>query len=358
MSTKRTAPRKVTISQIAKEAGVSKTAVSFAFNDPSQLSPATVNHIRAIAERLGYSPDPIARSMTTRRTNALGVLLPLDIAATMANPFFPLFLRGVGAVCGATGMTLMLVPPLWGSMLKAIPHATVDGFIVIGLEIDRGEVQQLRRRRVPFVMVDGDAPEDIPAINVDDRRGARAAIMHILSLGHRRIGIVSLESWHHRYEDFTGTLAARFAGYREGLAEYGRTIDDPDIQVVTVSTSRAGGVEAFTRLWRSESPPTAIVAMSDITALGVLEAAKAHGVRVPDELSIVGFDDLPEAAYATPPLTTVHQPIEEKGRLAAEMLVAALDDEESEPVHHLLPTELLVRGSTGVPVWSAQPVPT
>jgi len=127
---------------------------------------------------------------------------------------------------------------------------------------------------------------------------------------------------------------------------------------VTVSTSRAGGVEAFTRLWRSESPPTAIVAMSDITALGVLEAAKAHGVRVPDELSIVGFDDLPEAAYATPPLTTVHQPIEEKGRLAAEMLVAALDDEESESVHHLLPTELLVRGSTCAPVWSAQPVST
>lgn len=349
MGAKRTAQRKVTISQIAKEAGVSKTAVSFAFNDPSQLSPATVNHIRAIAERLGYSPDPIARSMTTRRTNALGVLLPQDIATIMVNPFFPIFLRGVGAVCSATGMTLMLVPPLWGSMLKAIPHATVDGFIVVGLEIDRGEVQQLRRRHVPFVMVDGDAPHDIPSINVDDRQGARAAMLHVLSLGHRRIAMVCLESWHHRYEEFTGTLAARFAGYCDGLAMYGRSIDDPDIQIIAAPTTRAGGIEAFTRLWQAETPPTAIVAMSDITALGILEAAQAHGVRVPEELSIVGFDDLPEAERAMPPLTTVRQPIEEKGRLAAEMLVAALDDEDSEPVHHVLPTELLVRGSTCTP---------
>ncbi len=352
MGVKRTAQRKVTISQIAKEAGVSKTAVSFAFNDPSQLSPATVNHIRAIAERLEYSPDPIARSMTTRRTNALGVLLPQDIAATMANPFFPLFLRGVGAICGTAGMTLMLVPPLWGSMLKAIPLATVDGFIVVGLEIDRGEVQQLRRRHVPFVMVDGDAPDDIPSINVDDRKGAYAAMTHVLSLGHRRIGIVCLESWHHRYDEFTGTLAARFAGYCDGLAAYGCSIDDPDIQIAAVQTSRAGGIEAFTRFWRAEAPPTAIVTMSDITALGVLEAAKAHGVRVPEELSIVGFDDLPEAERSLPPLTTVHQPIEEKGRLAAEMLVAALDDEDAEPAHHILPTALLVRGSTCAPVCS------
>ncbi|HJZ48388.1 MAG TPA: LacI family DNA-binding transcriptional regulator, partial [Roseiflexaceae bacterium] len=135
---------KVTISQIAKEAGVSKTAVSFAFNDPSQLSPNTVRHIREIAEQLGYTPDPIARSMTTRRTNALGLLLPQDIATALANPFYTQFIRGIGKVCGRVGLTLMLVPPLWGSMMKAIPHATVDGFVVVGLEVDRGEIQLLR----------------------------------------------------------------------------------------------------------------------------------------------------------------------------------------------------------------------
>jgi len=165
---------KVTISQIAKEAGVSKTAVSFAFNDPSQLSSNTLRHIREIAEQLGYTPDPIARSMTTRRTNALGLLLPQDIATALANPFYTQFIRGIGTVCGRVGLTLMLVPPLWGSMLKAIPDATVDGFVVVGLDVDRGEIQLMRRRDVPFVMVDSDAPEDVPSVNVDDRSGARA----------------------------------------------------------------------------------------------------------------------------------------------------------------------------------------
>lgn len=351
MGAKHEPRRKVTISQIAKEAGVSKTAVSFAFNDPAQLSPATAEHIRAIAERMGYSPDPIARSMTTRRTNALGVLLPQDIATTMGNPFFPLFLRGVGVVCGTAGMTLMLVPPLWGSVLKAIPHATVDGFIVVGLEVDRGEVQQLRRRHVPFVMVDGDAPEDVASINVDDRCGAHAAMAHLLSLGHRRIAIVALESWRVRYEEYTGTLAARLAGYRSGLAEYGRSLDDPDIRIISAPASRAGGIDAFTRLWQDGAPPTAIAAMSDITALGIIDAAMTHGIRVPEQLSIVGFDDLPDAAHTLPPLTTVHQPIEAKGTLAAELLVAALEH-ESPPLHQVLSTELVVRGSTCVPAGS------
>ena len=135
---------KVTISQIAKEAGVSKTAVSFAFNDPSQLAVATVRHIRETAERLGYTPDPIARSMTTRRTNALGLLLPQDIATALANPFYTQFIRGIGRVCRQGGQTLMLVPPPWGSMMKAIPHASVDGFVVVGLEVDSGELQMMR----------------------------------------------------------------------------------------------------------------------------------------------------------------------------------------------------------------------
>jgi DNA-binding LacI/PurR family transcriptional regulator len=340
--------RKVTITHIAKEAGVSKTAVSFAFNDPSQLAPATVTHIHEVAERLGYTPDPIARSMTTRRTNALGLLLPQDLATAMSNPFYAEFIRGVGAVCGHAGLTLMLVPPLWGSMLKAIPSATVDGFVVVGLEVDRGEVQQLRRRHMPFVMVDGDAPEDIPSVNVDDRGGARAAMELVLAQGHRRIAILRLESWHRRPEDYTGTLARRLAGYRDALEAQGRTLDDPDIRCLETGSTREGGHAAFHQLWQRDWRPTAIVAMSDIAAIGAIEAAQCVGVRLPDELSVVGFDDLPEARYVQPGLTTVRQPVEQKARLAAEVLVAALADDER-VVHHTLPTELVVRGSVAAP---------
>ncbi|MEN9935207.1 MAG: hypothetical protein RLZZ387_1786 [Chloroflexota bacterium] len=341
-------PRKVTITQIAKEAGVSKTAVSFAFNDPSQLSPTTVSHIHEVAERLGYTPDPIARSMTTRRTNALGLLLPQDLATAMGNPFYAEFIRGIGAVCGDAGLTLMLVPPLWGSMLKAIPSATVDGFIVVGLEVDRGEVQQLRRRHMPFVMVDGEVPEDIPSVNVDDCGGARAAMDYVLSQGHRRIVVLTLESWHKRPEEFTGTLAARLAGYRAALEAHGRSLDDPDIRLLETPSTHEGGHAAFVRLWQSDWHPTAVVAMSDVAAVGVIEAVLDAGLRVPDDLSVVGFDDLPDARSMRPALTTVRQPVAQKGRMAAEALVAALADQGS-VVHHVLPTELVVRASVAPP---------
>ncbi len=336
---------KVTISHIAKEAGVSKTAVSFAFNDPSQLAPATVRHIRDIAERLGYTPDPIARSMTTRRTNALGLLLPQDIATALANPFYTQFIRGIGKVCGRVGVTLMLVPPLWGSVLKAIPHATVDGFVVVGLEVDRGEIQLLRRRDVPFVMVDSDTPANIPSVNVDDRSGARMAMEHVLARGHRQIAIIALDSGKAgQIEEYTGTLAARLEGYRAALAEYGLALGSPGIQLVEAASSWEGGQAAFEQIWRAELRPTAIVAMSDIAAIGAIDAAREHKLHLPRDLSFVGFDDLPEARYTRPGLTTVRQPVEEKGALAAEMLVAALQ-QNAAAQHHMLPCELVVRQS-------------
>jgi alanine racemase len=338
---------KVTISQIAKEAGVSKTAVSFAFNDPSQLAPNTVRHIREIAERMGYTPDPIARSMTTRRTNALGLLLPQDIATALANPFYTQFIRGIGHVCGRVGLTLMLVPPLWGSVLKAIPHATVDGFVVVGLEVDRGEILLMRQRDVPFVMVDSEAPADVPSVNVDDRSGAQAVMRHVLAKGHREIALVCIESGKAGHiEEYTGTLAARLAGYRAALAEYGLSLEDPGIQLLEAPTSWEGGQAAFEQLWAAERRPTAVVAMSDIIAIGVMDAAKAHRLHLPRDLAVAGFDDLPDARHMRPGLTTVRQPVEEKGRLAAEVLVAALQKENGIK-HHVLPTELVIRQSVG-----------
>jgi len=336
---------KVTISHIAKEAGVSKTAVSFAFNDPSQLAASTVQHIRDIAERLGYTPDPIARSMTTRRTNALGLLLPQDIATALSNPFYAQFIRGIGKVCGRAGLTLMLVPPLWGSMMKAIPHATVDGFVVVGLEVDRGEIQLMRQRDVPFVMVDSDAPADVPSVNVDDRSGAQLAMEHVLARGHRQIAIVAIESGKAGHvEAYTGTLGARLEGYRAALATYGLALDDPHIQLVEAPTSWEGGQAVFEQLWRAEQRPTAIVAMSDIIAIGVMDAARDHQLSLPHDLSVVGFDDLPDVRHVRPELTTVHQPVEEKGYLAAEVLVSALQ-RDAAVRHYLLPCELMVRQS-------------
>lgn len=339
--------RKVTISQIAKAAGVSKTSVSFAFNAPEQLSAATVAHIRDIAERMGYTPDPIARSMTTRRTNAIGLLLPQDIATAFANPFYTQFIRGVGTICGQVGYSLMLVPPLWGSLLKAIPHATVDGFIVLGLDVDRGEVQQLRRRLIPFVMVDTCGLSDIPSVTINDRSGAYAAMDYLLSHGHRRIAVIRLPSEAGSEDAIHGTVAERLEGYRAALAAYSMALEDPRIHVVYAPASREGGRRVFEQIWSATQRPTAVIAMCDITAIGVIEAAHAYGLCLPQELSVVGFDDLPEAAMVRPALTTVRQPVEAKGRLAAEALVAALNGAQ-QPVHHRLETELVERESVTV----------
>jgi alanine racemase len=286
--------------------------------------------------------------MTTKRTNTLGLLLPQDIATALANPFYTQFTRGVGRVCGSTGMTLMLVPPLWGSRLKAIPVAAVDGFIVVGLEMERGEVQLLRRRQMPFVIVDSHAPEGVPSVNVDDRTGAQAAMEYVLASGHRQITIVCIESGLPGLENNPGTVGARLAGYRDALAACGISPDSPEVQIIETPSSWEGGQSAFEQIWKAENRPTAIVAMSDIIAIGIIDAAGSQRVRLPEQLSIVGFDDLPDARFVRPALTTVRQPVEEKGRIAAEMLVAALN-EGSKPDHCLLPTELIIRESVAEP---------
>lgn len=338
---------KVTMSDIAKRAGVSKTAVSFAFNDPSRLSEATLRGIMDMATELGYTRDPVARMLSTRQTNSLGLLLPQELPRALANPYYAQFMRGIGQICHREGLTLLLVPPLRGSMLKAIPYAAVDGFIVCGLEIDRGEVKALQQRGVPFVLVDSETSPGIPSIDIDDQGGARALMEHILNHGHRRIALLPFESGAGGdIGAYRGTLARRMVGYREALIAAGLSMDDPRITVQEVICTRQGGYEAFRGFQGRDAPPTAIVALSDIIAIGVLDAAREMGVHVPDEISVAGFDDQPEACWVRPALTTVYQPIEAKGRVAGEMLVAALR-EEGGPLQRTLHTTLMVRESVG-----------
>lgn len=340
---------RVTIKDVAERAGVSKTAVSFAFNDPSRLSPATVEKILGAARELGYAPHPIARSLNTGQTGVLGLLLPQDIPTILENPFFIQFMRGIGRVCDEQGLSLMLIPPVQGSMLKAVDHAAVDGFVVMGLEPQDPVVGILCQRHVPFVMVDSEAPEGVPCINIEDFQGARAAMMHAIAHGHRRIAIVAFESGKEgRWPEYMGTLRWRLAGYLEALASVGLSLDNPEVQILECENSLEGGAEAFRRLWQAPLRPTAILAMSDIIALGVMDAAHEQGLEVPDDLSVVGFDDIPEAQRANPPLTTVRQPMVGKGEQAAQLLVNSLRGKPG-PERSTLPTQLIVRGSVASP---------
>ncbi len=336
---------RVTIKDVAERAGVSKTAVSFAFNDPSRLPEATVQKILEVAKELGYVPHPIARSLTLGRTGVLGLLLPQDIPTILENPFFIQFTRGIGRVCDEEGLSLLLVPPVEGSMLKAVNGAIVDGFVVLGLEPQDPVVNILRRRHVPFVMVDSEPLDGVPCINIEDYEGARAAMVHAINQGHRRIAIVAFESGKEgRWREYAGTLRWRLAGYLEALAAVGLSLDHPEIQLLECENSLEGGAEAFRRLWQAPSRPTVVLAMSDVIALGVIDAAREQGLVLPKDLSVIGYDDIPEAQRASPPLTTVRQPIVDKGEQAAELLVKTLRGESAGECR-TLPTELIVRAS-------------
>lgn len=340
--------RRVTMQEVADLAGVSKSAVSLAFNDPRKLSDSTLRNIRAAANELGYAQDPAARMLRTRRTDSLALLLPQQLDNVLQNPYYTQFLQGIGQTCHREGFTLLLAPPLRGSMLRAIPYAAVDGFIVSGLEYDRGEVTALRHRRIPFVLVDSEWHDDVPSVEIDDGQGTAEVVDYLLGLGHRRIAFVAFETGvEGGYGAWRGPVRRRMDGVRRSLGEVGLSTHDPGITVLEVACTRAGGTEAFRRLWSEADPPTAIVAFSDIIAFGVLDAARSAGVDVPGALSVTGFDDLAEASWTAPSLTTVRQPIATKGRLAAEYLVEAIaTDEPAEVRHQRLPTSLLVRAST------------
>lgn len=340
---------RVTIREVAERAGVSKTAVSFAFNDPSRLPEATVQKILAVARELGYAPHPLARSLNTGRTGILGLLLPQDIPTVLESSFFIQFMRGIGRICDQEGLSLMLVPPVKGSMLKAVNHAIVDGFVVLGLEPQDPVVSILRRRHVPFVMVDSEPLDGVPCINIEDYEGARAAMMHAIHQGHRRIAIVAFESGKEgNWREYTGTLRWRLAGYMDALATVGLSLETSGVQILECENSLEGGADAFGRLWQTPSHPTVVLAMSDIIALGVIDAAHAQGLEVPKDLSVIGYDDIPEAQRADPPLTTVRQPIVDKGEQAAELLVKALQGELTGE-RRTLSTELIVRASVAPP---------
>ena len=338
---------------VADKAQVSKTAVPLAFNDHSRLSDATLKHILATAQDLGYSQDPAARMLRTRRTNSLGLLLPQQLDKVLENPYYSQFLQGIGQTCQREGFTLLLAPPLRGSMLKTIPYAAVDGFIVSGLEYDRGEVSALRQRGIPFVLVDSELHDGVPSVEIDDSEGIEQLVKHLLDLGHRSIAILAIETGiEGGYRHWRGPMLRRMQGAIDALATVGLTPASEGISVVEVPCTRAGGSRAFQELWASDHRPTAIVAFSDIIALGVLDAAREASVSVPGQVSVSGFDDLAEAGWANPSLTTVRQPIESKGRLAAEFLVESISASDMSRDHHQrLHTTLLVRGSTG-------PVPT
>lgn len=334
---------RVTIADVASAAGVSKTAVSFAFNNPERLGQLTLERVLRVAQDMGYAPHPAARALSLRRSGTIGILIPQRLSTVFANPFLSELLQGMGELCEEHDLTVLLVPPLDGSLEGAIRQASVDGFISLGLNQDDRELDTLDRIGIPTVLVDSEATPSHPSVNVDDTAGAEAAALHLLELGHRQMAVIVLPPARAHVEH-TPTAARRMAGYRAAIGRAGA----PDPYLVTAGISVAAGVRAFETLPKGKRRPTAVLAMSDMAAIGIMSAAQASGLDVPGDLSVVGFDGIPMSAWTNPPLTTVSQPIVEKGRIAARLLIQRMKGRAVESPAPL-PTRLVVRSSTSEP---------
>ena len=336
-----------TIKDIARVAGYSKTAVSFAFNDPERISREARERILEVATELGYIPDPVARNLTMKRLGTIGFLVPQDIPVAFQNPYVSEIFRGIGEVCNRHGFTLNVVPPRRGSMFEGVRNAAVDGFITLGLMPDMEIVQVIEQRHIPFVTIDGQAASDIASVSIDDTRLAEMITDHVLSYGHRRIGILAFSPWSRTGEAYySGIGEKRFAGIAQALGKVGLSLESPQVRMAECECSSEGGAQGAEELFREGERPTAVIAMSDIMAIGAYKTLRAHGLRVPRDVSVTGFDDIPEATFVTPELTTIGQPGYEKGRQAGNMLLSLLAGEQIR-VQEELVGHLIVRNSVG-----------
>jgi DNA-binding LacI/PurR family transcriptional regulator len=334
----------VTMLTIAAALGVSRTTVSNAYNRPDQISPALRERVFDTARSLGYAgPDPMAGGLRRGRVGAIG-LIEKSLQAALTDPASLLMMSGVGAACDEAGVALVLIPrnPTTDTAHDIVRSAVVDGFVAHCDALDDERRTIVDDRHLPIVILDGRPAPDDPVVGIDEEAGAGAAAEHLLALGHRRLAIVAFQPL------TTGTIntvaSRRLDGYRRAMAAHG--LDPASAPVVEgFAYDREEMTAIARRLLERPDRPTAVLAMSDEMAVSVIAAAVQLGLRVPADLSVVGFDDTVTARTAEPPLTTVSQPHAAKGAAAVRMLLAAGEG----PREITFPVELVVRSSTAPP---------
>ena len=326
---------RVTITDVAAAAGVSVATVSKVINSRYGVSAQTSERVQEVIDRLGYESSLVARSLRSHRTNVIGILV------AEFEPFSTEILKGTSRGITGTGYELLAysgggragTAVGWENRyLSRLSGTLIDGAILVTpTVVDTGG-------RVPVVAIDPHAgPTHMPTVDSDNHAGAVLATEHLIGLGHRRIGFVGgrpdLES-----------SRLREAGYRDALAAAGIPVD-PDLVKVGEYRQEGASGPAHELLGLSERP-SAVFAANDLSAIGTMEVARQLGLVVPDQLSVVGFDNVPESALVTPTLTTVAQPIQQMGAEAVSLLVRLMSGDDTGSPHVRLPVELVPRGST------------
>ncbi len=333
--------RRPTLDEVARRAGVSRSAASRAINNARHVSRATREAVEHAIEELGYVPNPTARALATQQASAVILAVSHDDPALFADPFFGQVIVGVSAALETTDLVLMLALASSSRgrerVQRVLRSRRADGIMLLALRGDDPLYRLAGQLGLP-VVVGGRPLHGEPAwyVDADNRGGARLATEHLITTGHRRIAIIT---------GLSGSRASadRLRGFRETMALAGLDstwIDQGDF-------TEDSGAEATTRLLAAHPDLDAIFAASDNMAAGALRALKAHGRSVPADVAVVGFDDLPIARHTDPPLTSVNQPVQALGREMAKMLVSLINGEQPTPL--ILPTTLAVRASAPPP---------
>lgn len=332
----------VSISDIARAAGVSHPTVSRALRDSPLISAEVRERIQRLAQEMGYTPNAIAQSLQMRRSNIIGLVVP-----SMSDPFFGDVVKGVEEVAHAAKMSVLLSassndPDQEMSTIETLHRRRVDGILAGASLISDKYQRRLNHIKVPTVLINSQAESFYPSlywVSVDDRKGAKLAVEHLLTLGHRKIGYLGVSSRPRSNQ-------SRLESYQNTLKAAGITRAEPVVVAASMNASPEEDLTVGHKLLPQllDAGVTAVFCYNDMVAVGLLHACRERGIAVPQELSVVGYDDIPIAGYVAPTLTTIHQPKARMGMLAAKMLLDLLN---ARPVrNHTLAPTLIIRAST------------
>ena len=339
-------PRKrVTSQDVAELAGVSRTTVSFVLNNVPgmKISQETRQRVLEAARQLNYYPASAARSLASGRTNFIGLVLCQSPTSIFADAFLPEVIRGLGEVAQECGFRILLEsvedvtrPDAYISLVR---EKYIDGLIVSGPRSDDAQLPQLAKEGFPIVLLGQLNEVNFNFVDVDNVGAARMATEHLIALGHQRIGLITnappqYTASRDRQRGYRLALEAHGIAYDQNLVRYGNFREE-------------SGYEAMTQLLELTERPTAMFVACDLVAFGAMEAIKEHGLAIPEDIALVGFDDVRLAPYVDPPLTTVRLPAYEQGQRAGDLLIRLIRGEKSMETQILLETELVVRESCG-----------